>query len=169
MRLWETVLTPEERKRLGDDPLTAFDARGVLGTWIDLRGGEPPRVLAELALNLDLISERDLKWLLRELGEPPAVLKDPEVPTWNREKRELWYRGNKIRTIASLQLARNVTLILDAFEEQSWPCRIDDPLPGGRNQTRLHGAIASLNKGLKGIEFHSDGSGEGVEWRPRSI
>jgi hypothetical protein len=63
--------------------------------------------------------------------------------------------------------AINIIPILDAFQEEDWPSRIDDPLPGGRDPVRLAGAIRSLNDGLERIEFGKDGSGEGVVWRLR--
>ena len=58
-----------------------------------------------------------------------------------------------------------------AFEEESWPPRIDDPLPPSPNidsKKRLHDTIKSLNRHQKQrcIRFMGDGRGTGVRWEP---
>ena len=63
----------------------------------------------------------------------------------------------------------NQEAILAAFEEESWPPRIDDPLSPVGNQDpkrRLHDTINSLNRHqkLSVIRFLGDGSGQGVRW-----
>jgi hypothetical protein len=59
--------------------------------------------------------------------------------------------------------------ILIAFEEERWPPRIDDPLPGSPDllpKRRLHDTIKSLNRNQKNrlVRFMGDGTGEGVRW-----
>jgi hypothetical protein len=59
--------------------------------------------------------------------------------------------------------------ILMALEEEHWPPRIDDPLPGHPNhlpKRRLHDTIKSLNRNQKNnlIRFMGDGTGEGIRW-----
>jgi hypothetical protein len=59
--------------------------------------------------------------------------------------------------------------ILMAFEEEKWPPRIDDPLPGNADllpKRRLHDTIKSLNRNQKNclVRFMGDGTGEGVRW-----
>ena len=58
----------------------------------------------------------------------------------------------------------NQETILTAFQEEGWPRHILDPLPGGPNKARVQKTVESLNKSLKGIRFHADGSGEGFTW-----
>lgn len=63
----------------------------------------------------------------------------------------------------------NQRCILAAFQEEDWPERIDDPLPGHRGidpKRRLIDTIVCLNKGLTHqlIRFHGDGTGTGVIW-----
>ena len=65
--------------------------------------------------------------------------------------------------------APNQEVILAAFEEESWPVRIDDPLPVHpciAAKRRLHETITSLNRNqrLRVINFSGDGSGQGVRW-----
>lgn len=85
-----------------------------------------------------------------------------EKPVWNKDTCVLTYRGKTIRRVRGRSVASNVPRILDAFEEDGWPERIDDPLPDGKNPQRLRETIRSLNEGLKDIRFFADGSGEGI-------
>ena len=61
--------------------------------------------------------------------------------------------------------------VLDVFEEESWPDRIDDPLDPSKtkDQQRLHQAIRRLNENLDLIRFGADGTGEGVIWQPTDM
>jgi hypothetical protein len=88
-------------------------------------------------------------------------------PVWNGEPgiKELCWNGSLIKKFN--QPAKNQELVLAAFQEQNWNLRIDDPLPGGRNQKRLADTVVALNqhhetKGI--ISFRRDGTGEGVIW-----
>ena len=66
--------------------------------------------------------------------------------------------------------AKNQKAILDTFQEEGWPTRIDDPLPHIPDQDpkeRLHDTIKSLNRHQvhRLLVFEGDGTGEGVQWR----
>lgn len=66
--------------------------------------------------------------------------------------------------------ARNQELILLAFEEESWPQHLSDPLPGTvgiDSKRRLNDAIKNLNAHhrIAAIRFHGDGTGMGLMWR----
>jgi hypothetical protein len=59
--------------------------------------------------------------------------------------------------------------ILAAFEEESWPPRIDDPLPPRNDlspKRRLQETIKSLNRNQSHplIRFSGDGNAQGVLW-----
>jgi len=65
--------------------------------------------------------------------------------------------------------APNQYLILDVFEEENWPERIDDPLPRAANispSRRLHETIAGLNRYQSNpiLRFSGDGHGKGIIW-----
>jgi len=64
----------------------------------------------------------------------------------------------------------NVIKVLDQFEEDGFPARIDDPLADPRapskDQARLHETIRSLNNKIRFIRFHADGTGKGIRWEP---
>ena len=66
--------------------------------------------------------------------------------------------------------APNQQLVLEAFEEEGWPPRVDDPLPMHSERApkrALHDTIHSLNARQHNplLRFSGDGSGEGVRWR----
>jgi hypothetical protein len=68
------------------------------------------------------------------------------------------------------QPAGNQELVLEAFEEEGWPPRIDDPLPPAPNQDgkrRLQSTIWNLNRGREArlIRFAGGGDGQSVCWR----
>lgn len=65
--------------------------------------------------------------------------------------------------------APNQETILTAFQEESWPVRIDDPLPPKAEidpKERLHNTIKALNRNQKQrrLKIKGDGTGEGVMW-----
>ncbi len=90
-------------------------------------------------------------------------------PHWGKDMGELYLGQRVLRRISSTAKAKNVVRVLDAFEEESWVPRIDDPLPREGDQVsdqqRLHETIRSLNTGLAMIRFEADGSGEGIRWK----
>lgn len=90
-----------------------------------------------------------------------------ELPVFNSQSGELWFAGQCIRS--RKRPAPNQELILEAFEEEGWPLRIDDPLLGGCDdpRARLHDALRQLNARLRPrlIEFFRDGTGQGIGWR----
>jgi len=105
----------------------------------------------------------------RNARNPRSKQRDPETPYWDPEARALWFRGELVTRY--LRVPRTQQRILDAFQEENWTRRIDDPLPphGTSNpKHRLRDTIANLNQRQKKplIRFFSDGTGEGVCWRP---
>src|SRR5947209_513904 len=89
-------------------------------------------------------------------------------PRWNRKTRELRLGSALLKRFG--RKAPLQELILEAFEEQDWKKRIDDPLPGDvdiRNaHLRLRDTIKRLNHGLRdtALRFHGDGTGEAIRW-----
>ena len=92
-------------------------------------------------------------------------------PHWDRFRHELRLGRTIVKRFR--RPAPNQELILAAFEEQDWPERIDDPLPGSRDvdpRQRLHETIKSLNQCVASaaLQFGGDGTGLGVRWRLRT-
>jgi hypothetical protein len=88
-------------------------------------------------------------------------------PTWDRDRRELRV-GPKVVKVFKLPSPMQEAILV-AFEEEHWPPRIDDPLPGHPEllpKRRLHDTIKSLNRNQKHplIRFMGDGTGEGIRW-----
>ncbi|OYP36820.1 hypothetical protein [Rhodopirellula sp. MGV] len=88
-------------------------------------------------------------------------------PQWDSERRVLHFRGAIVKHFK--WVAHNQQAVLNAFEEDGWPPRIDDPLPGQPEQDskrRLSDTIKCLNRKQLHplIHFRGDGTGEGVIW-----
>ena len=88
-------------------------------------------------------------------------------PVWDRLKRELRVGGTVVKRFK--QAASNQVLVLDAFEEEGWPPRIDDPLPPRGEQDRkrrVHTTISNLNRGhlCRLLHFGGGGDGESICW-----
>lgn len=109
--------------------------------------------------------------LVQELGsrlqDREHVTHRPIKPTWNPHHRELWYGTVLVKRFR--KAGPNQQRILDAFEEDGWPSRIDNPLCGNSElgaRERLRQALGRLNRSLKRpvIHFWSDGTGRGLCW-----
>ena len=93
-------------------------------------------------------------------------------PRWDRVRYELYFGDALIKRFRLP--APNQKRVLAAFEEEHWPPRIDDPLPPHPeidSKRRLHHTLIALNRNQKQrlIQFHGDGTGQGVCWTPRGI
>lgn len=101
---------------------------------------------------------------------PPRSIDAPTRPSWDLSRRELSLGGRVIKRFRVP--AQNQEGLLTAFEEESWPRHIDDPLPGIRDidrRTRLHDAINRLNRCQthRLLRFRGDGNGTGLFWELR--
>jgi hypothetical protein len=90
-----------------------------------------------------------------------------EIPHWDARLRQLTWRGSLVKEFRLP--APNQEAILTAFEEEGWPARVDDPLPGTAGldpKVRLHDAIKGLNHCQLHplLRFRGDGTGKGVVW-----
>jgi hypothetical protein len=98
----------------------------------------------------------------------PTARSVAKKPSWERRLREL--RLGDVVVKKFRQRAANQELILDAFEEEGWPPRIDDPLSPMAEQDvkrRLHSTIGNLNRSqeIHLIHFEGGGDGQSVCWR----
>ncbi len=89
------------------------------------------------------------------------------TPRWDCLRQEL--RLGDVVVKRFKVRAPNQERVLSAFEEESWPACIDDPLPRCAEldpKRRLHETINSLNRSQKHrlIRFMGNGKGEGVAW-----
>ncbi len=87
------------------------------------------------------------------------------TPIWDTQSRELRLGAHVVKQFKWPAITQEA--VLQAFSEEGWPTRIDDPLPPSPNicpKRRLHDTIKCLNRRRvnKFIKFRGDGTGEGV-------
>lgn len=98
----------------------------------------------------------------------PSLAHKALKPVYDNQRRELRFRDKMVKQFR--QPAKNQQLILQAFEEQEWPPRINDPLPGHPEldtRQRLADAVRGLNNNDL-LLFELDGTSEGILWKPRT-
>jgi hypothetical protein len=106
--------------------------------------------------------------IVASAGEPISLPHSrPPVPRWDNDARRLWWQDRLIKEFR--RPAVNQELILAVFQEESWPKRIDDPLPQIADidpKVRIHDAIKKLNSHhlYRILRFRGDGNGRGIEW-----
>lgn len=170
--MWTSLLTDSERKSLGgtDEALDSlYRELSTAGIWARLWKISTQRAVVELAYQLEYLSETKAHWLLKEMGEESATLVMATVsrakPKWDPETGKLYYRDQIIRKLRKTKDLTNIHLILDTFEEDGWPSRIDSPIPNDSSGERLHETIRSLKKDLIGITFSVQEGGQAVVWQ----
>lgn len=170
-RLWQRHLTEEQRQKLGGDLQSAWQQGGVIGMWRRLYDVDENRALVEVARLIGGLGTADYEWACRELGMSSnnASAACMTRPSWNRDALELSFEGEVVRRIERPDRAVNLIRLLNAFEEDGWPSRIDDPLPFTTDTQRIHKMVNSLNRGLTRISFHADGTCEGIRWQRKSM
>ena len=160
--VWDSLFTDTERKSLGGDAYQAWKHHGrTAAMWSAVRGVSINRAVIDIAYECDWLDTPTRTSLLKALNEdgPPAI-----VPRWLKAAGELWFGNAVIRRISRPQQAKKIVLILDSFESDGWPRRIDDPITTGGDSSTRRRAIESLNKGLKAIRFFCAGDGEAFCW-----
>jgi hypothetical protein len=101
-------------------------------------------------------------------ADAPAADQRLPPPNWDRNRRELRVGAVVVKRFTIP--ATSQESILAAFEEQNWPQRIDDPLPGCdevARTARLREIVDLLNRGQKQplVQFVGDGGGLGIAWQ----
>jgi hypothetical protein len=89
------------------------------------------------------------------------------VPHWDDNRRVLSVAGRVVKQFRVP--SPNQEAVLKAFERESWPPSISDPLPPVAQQqskVRLHDTIKCLNGKQQNhlVRFRGNGRGEGVLW-----
>lgn len=89
------------------------------------------------------------------------------IPYWDSQRSTLWFQGRVVKHFK--WHACNQERILAAFQEESWPAKVDDPLaptPSLDMKRRLSDTIKCLNRNQANrlIRFRGDGTGQAVLW-----
>lgn len=105
-------------------------------------------------------------------ADPPSGVPATVKPRWDAERHELTFVGQIVKQFR--WPAANQETILMAFEEESWPSRIDDPLPQVSDvdpKRRLSDSIKCLNRNQRVdlVRFRGDGTGQGIFWDARGV
>lgn len=107
------------------------------------------------------------------LSESPSTNADVK-PHWDRNRGHLYWGEEVVRRV--LLRAKNVIKVLDAFQAKNWCDTIDDPLaveidrngspgpPRIPNPEQLHSTLKTLNRNLRRMRFHADGTGQRIRW-----
>ena len=148
---------------------TFHDRARCFQSGTNLAAGGDPRIVITAAGVLAAGLRRE------EAGLPPGgssnraetVWLCSDLPRWDGESRVLYLGRQIVKRFR--RPSPNQAVVLLAFEEEGWPCRIDDPLPPTREiapKHRLHDTIKWLNRRQENrlLRFSGDGSGEGVRW-----
>jgi hypothetical protein len=164
-KVYQDFLTDDERKQIGPlEEAYSHSTDRTIGIWMRVKGVGRHRAIVDLSRKFGL-PDGDYESLLRDIGESRTlVLQTSSLPVWNRDRRELLLDAEVLKRIDRLNRAVNQVTILDAFQEDGWPSRIDDPLPPSTNSRRLADTVRRLNERLLRIHFSRDGTGEGIRW-----
>ena len=112
----------------------------------------------------------DIPWGVDDLVRLKALAASaqPNLPKieWDRDRAELRIGEQIARSFKKPKQAKQVTKVLDVFQEDSWPERIDSPFsPDETGKQTLRDTVRSLNDGAVGIRFLADGTGEGIRFQ----
>jgi hypothetical protein len=138
-----------------------------------LESAQVDDILVRLALDIarGLKEVSDIEYELarsREATSQSGGVPRRETPQWDRDLGLLTFRNVVVRKVRGGGVAKNIRTILDTFQDDGWPDRIDNPLSGGRADAsaRKSEAINTLNNKMliNSIRFRADGTGEGILW-----
>ncbi|MEI8381036.1 MAG: hypothetical protein WCJ09_12965 [Planctomycetota bacterium] len=164
-RVWDRVLRTEDRTKLGasfEDAITHHQS--TIDWWRVLYPDvSDEQAVLEISKSLGAMDEPTHDWLMRELVPKDSLQSRKSHPVWNRDSGKLMFEGEIIRRVRT-GVGIHITKILDAFEEDGWPERIDSPILKTNAGMVHRDAIRKLNSGLRAIRFRSDGTGDGICW-----
>jgi hypothetical protein len=169
LRLKNGILTPKESRLVGKAGITKpappeewVSGKQIIEVVARQRQLTLERALLDLARSLDMVGAGKYEQLRKAIGEPVHP-DSTDKPKWDKNTNQLWYKGQLVRDLSPRAI--KARMIFAAFEEGGWPPQIDNPLPGGKNSSKLRDAVRTMNEGLRAIKFFCDGKAEGVTWQ----
>jgi hypothetical protein len=181
-RLWENILTADERTQLGGDLYATFKTfRSAWAIWQHLRGGSVLRAIIDANYHLGTLTQVTHEQWRRIIGEPieydhtptSGPNHNPDRPEWDAETGELRWHGEILRRLRLMRYPSALQRIVGAFQEANWRSVIPNPLltrsaAAARSENlTLHQVLRSLNRNLLRIRFHGQNGGHYVRWEPR--
>jgi hypothetical protein len=156
-RLW-SVTTIDERRPFKEIPAPLEMVQHVA----KFRGISFERAMIDMAMEASVISFAEHLRLRRKLDDPVTTVQNEPRPSWNKKTSELQYKGVIIHRVVGR--APNLRIIFQALEEEKWPKRIDNPLPGPKNPKKLSKTLSDFNAKNRGIRLSPQGGGMAVSW-----
>lgn len=132
--------------------------------WVATASISKSEVLSELATDLEGYARElcvQLGLPFRELNSQIEDIDDQSEIVWHKSLGELRRNGEVVRKVRSVKVAKNVVIILDVFQEEKWPRRVDSPFTTDEKRRE---AVSSLNEGLSQLVFEADGN-DSIRWR----
>jgi hypothetical protein len=137
-----------------------YNRWGAVGIWMRLKKLTKPLAIVDLAYEHGFLTEPDQRRLRRSLGEKLTEFRSSSLLRWDRESGSLSFSGRTVKKVRSLSVAKNVVLVLDAFQQTGWSDKIASPFEA-KDQV-LHDTVQSLNAKTKKIAFHACDDGCGI-------
>ncbi len=115
--------------------------------------------LVELGRRGGIIEQSTYEFLMREISEGYSDRSlfqsnaTPELPVWNEPEGVLYLGGDPVRRFESTSRARACVRVLNEFQSQHWPPRLEVSTEIRRYHPRLDKIVRSLNSGLIRIRF----------------
>jgi hypothetical protein len=158
-RLWDRVLSDDDKLQFGWNLQTSYERLGTVRMWMETRHVSFTRAVVEVAHEIGFLDQPTYTWLLRKIGDE---LPQPGRPFWDVATGKLCLGKKVIRSVRVMSNPTNIHQILEKFQLQQWPPRVESPF--GTDQEQLHQTLRSLNRGLEKIRFRAQESGEAVTW-----
>lgn len=112
-------------------------------------------------------SAGDNRAFLRNSTDWDSTAAAVQTPRWDAGRRRLWW-GRTVVKVLDRESPGQMP-VLAAFEEAGWPRRIDVTAllrAGGLRPRSVVYLVKNLNRGLRWLRFHADGTKHGVTWEP---
>ena len=110
LRLWERVLSEQDKARLGGDFQRALSEFDAIGMWMKLRGVSHQRAVIDIAKKIGFITDETREFLLRGIGDISddpeqaiakavsdgalVLVERPRTAYWNRDRIEVDWNAN---------------------------------------------------------------------------
>lgn len=150
--------------------------RGVIEQGREGGAAEPPRGTARFGPEACFVlTDLGARFARQMLAPEPTAARVDAVPADEGAAKPVWDAARRMLLISGRVVkhfrvpAPSQEIILNAFAEEDWAPRVDDPLPPEPEtdpKRRVQSAIMCLNRNQRArlIRFRGDGTGTGILW-----